>query len=69
MQRIVRVVARDGVTHDVPMRAEEAAFFMKMAELKAQTDPTITFHDVVAEWVEKRLREAEERGHLSALAN
>jgi hypothetical protein len=69
MQRVVRVVARDGVTHDVPMRAEEAAFFMQMAELKAQTDPTITFHDVVAEWVEKHLRLAEERSNPGALAN
>jgi hypothetical protein len=69
MIRLVRVVARDGVIHDVPMRAEEADFFMKLTELKARTDPSITFHDVVTSWLEKRRREQKERGDTSALAN
>ena len=69
MKRLVRVVARDGVAHDVPMRAEEAAFFMKLTELEARTDPSITFHDVVAAWIERRQREMEERGNTSNLVN
>jgi hypothetical protein len=69
MQRLVRVVARDGVTHDVPMRAEEADFFLKLAELKARVDPSITFHDVVTSWLEKHQQEQKERGDASALAN
>lgn len=59
MRRLVRVVGRDGVVQDVPMKAEEAAFFMKLAELKARTDPAITFHDVVAEWVERQRKNEE----------
>ena len=69
MQRLVRVVARDGVIHEVPMRAEEADFFMKLTELKAKNDPSITFHDVVTSWLEKMQREQEERGDTSTLAN
>ena len=69
MKRLVRVVARNGVTHDVPMRAEEAAFFMKLTELEARNDPSITFHDVVADWIERRQREMEERGNTSNLVN
>lgn len=69
MTRLVRVVTRNGVVHEVPMRAEEAAFFLRLTELEASSDPTITFHDVVAAWIEKRLREREERGNTSALAN
>ena len=52
MKRIVRVVGRNGVPYEVPMTAEQAAFFVRMAELKAQTDPGITFHEVVANWAD-----------------
>jgi hypothetical protein len=54
MKRLVRVVGSDGVVQEVAMKAEEAAFFMKLTEQEARIDPTITFHDVVAEWVERR---------------
>lgn len=69
MKRVVHVVARDGVTHKVLMRAEEAAFFMKLTELEAKSDPSITFHNVVTDWIEKRQREMEERGTTSNLVN
>ena len=69
MKRVVRVVARDGATHEVAMGAEEAAFFVRLAELEAQNDPTITFHDVVAAWLERQRREREERGTTSNLVN
>ena len=69
MKRLVRVVARDGATHEVAMGAEEAAFFVQLAELEARDDPTITFHDVVTAWLEKRRREREERGTTSKLVN
>lgn len=55
MKRIVRVVGRNGVTYEVPMTAEQAAFFLRLAELKAKTDPGITFDKVVADWREKQL--------------
>jgi hypothetical protein len=69
MKRLVRVIARDGAAYEVPMRAEEAAFFLQLAELEARTDPTITFHDVVANWIEKQVRGGEDRSDLSKLAN
>jgi hypothetical protein len=55
MKRIVRVVGRNGVTYEVPMTAEQAAFFLQLAELKAKADPGITFDEVVADWREKQL--------------
>jgi len=60
MKRIVQIVRRDGAVMDVPMTAEQAAFFLWLAELQAKTDPTITFHDIVAEWSEKLLRDDED---------
>ena len=47
MYRIVQVVERNGQIHQIPMTAQEAGFYQRLAELKAATDPTITFHDVV----------------------
>ncbi len=47
MYRIVQVVERNGQIHRIPMTAQEAGFYQRLAELKAVTDPTITFHDVV----------------------
>jgi hypothetical protein len=53
MKRIVHVVARNGVAYRVPMTAEQAAFFLRLTEFKARTNPGITFHDVVADWRQK----------------
>jgi len=53
IKRIVHVVGRNGVTYEVPLTAKQAAFFLRLAEFKAKTDPRITFHEVVAEWREK----------------
>ncbi len=53
--RIVHVVGRNGVAHEVPMTAEQAAFFLRLADFKAATDPGITFQEVVADWREKQL--------------
>lgn len=49
MYRIVQIVERNGQVHQIPMTAQEAGFYQRLAELKAATDPTVTFHDVVIE--------------------
>lgn len=49
MYRIVQVVERNGQIHRIPMTAQEAGFYQRLAELKAASDPGITFHDVVIE--------------------
>jgi len=54
IMRIVRVVGRNGVVYEVPMTAEQATFFLRLAEFKATTDPGITFHDVVVDWRKKQ---------------
>jgi hypothetical protein len=68
--RIVRVVGRTGMTYEVPMTAEQATFFLRLAEFKATTDPGITFHDVVADWRQKqshaRLSPSSQREERSA---
>ncbi|HEX9135234.1 MAG TPA: hypothetical protein VF844_23340 [Ktedonobacteraceae bacterium] len=56
MIRIVHVVGRDGKEYDVPMTAEQAAFYLRMAEFKAINDPTINFSVLVAEKREKELQ-------------
>lgn len=61
--RIVRVVGRNGVTYEVPMTAEQAAFFLRLAEFKAVTNPEITFHDVVVDW---RQKQRHQTGHRSS---
>jgi len=61
--RIVRVVGRDGVTYEVPMTAEQAAFLLRLAEFKAAADPSITFSDVVTDWRQKQYHQA---GHRSS---
>ncbi len=53
MKRIVQVVDRQGATYEKLMTAQQAAFCLRMAELKAQTDPEITFEDIIANWKEK----------------
>ncbi len=54
MMRIARVMGRSNVIYEVPMTAEQAAFFLRLAEFRAIAEPEITFHDVVAEWQEKQ---------------
>lgn len=54
--RIVHVVVRNGRAYDVPMTAEQAAFYLRLAEFKAMTDPAITFNELVAEKREQELR-------------
>ncbi len=49
MKRIVRVAEQNGTTHEVPMTAEQADFYLRLAEMKARTDQNVTFCDVVAE--------------------
>lgn len=56
MIRIVHVIGRDGREYDVPMTAEQAAFYLRMAEFKAINDPTINFSVLVAEKREKELQ-------------
>jgi hypothetical protein len=56
MIRIVHVVGRDGKEYDVPMTAEQAAFYLRLAEFKAIADPTINFSVLVAEKREKELQ-------------
>ncbi len=48
MYRNVRVVASNGRSYDVPLTAEQAAFYLRMAEYKAVTNPSITFGDLLA---------------------
>ena len=56
MIRIVHVVGRNGKEYDVPMTAEQAAFYLRLAEFKAINDPTINFSVLVAEKKEKELQ-------------
>jgi hypothetical protein len=56
MIRIVHVVGRDGKEYDVPMTAEQAAFYLRLAEFKAINDPTINFSVLVAEKKAKELQ-------------
>jgi hypothetical protein len=56
MKRIVHVTGRNGKEYNVPMTAEEAAFYLRLAEYKAIEDPSINFSVLVAEQREKELR-------------
>ncbi len=56
MQRIVHVIGRNGKEYNVPMTAEQAAFYLRLAEFKATRDPSINFSVLVAEQQEKRLQ-------------
>ena len=58
MHRIVRVVTSNGRAYDVPLTAQQAAFYMRMAEYKALADPSITFGDLLAA---KKEREAQRK--------
>lgn len=63
MIRIVHVVGRDGKEYDVPMTAEQAAFYLRLAEFKGIKDPTINFNTLVAEYREKELQHS--RGYYN----
>ena len=56
MQRIVHVIGRNGKEYNVPMTAEQAAYYMRLAEFKAAKDPSINFSTLVAEQREMELR-------------
>jgi hypothetical protein len=56
MIRIVHVIGRNGKEYDVPMTAEQAAFYQRLAEFKAINDPTVNFSVLVAEQREKELQ-------------
>ena len=56
MKRIVHVIGRNGKEYNVPMTAEQAAFYMRLAEYKAIKDPSINFSVLVAEQKEKELQ-------------
>jgi hypothetical protein len=56
MKRIVHVVGRNGKEYNVPMTAEQAAFYLRLAEFKAIKIPTINFSVLVAEQREKELQ-------------
>ncbi len=60
MYRIVHVVERNGQIHRIPMTAQQADFYHRLAELKAVTNPSITFHDIVIEQKAKG-QEAQQR--------
>lgn len=56
MHRIVRIVASDGRAYEVPLTAEQTAFYLRMAELKALVDPSVTFGDLLAAKREKEMQ-------------
>ncbi|HVB75087.1 MAG TPA: hypothetical protein VNE38_16175 [Ktedonobacteraceae bacterium] len=56
MYRIVHVIARDGKTLQVPLTAQQAAFYMRLAQFKSTSNPVVTFGDLLAEKREKELR-------------
>jgi len=56
MKRIVHVIGRNGKEYNVPMTAEQASFYLRLATLKAMKDPTINFSVLVAEQREKELQ-------------
>ncbi len=53
MARIVRVVSHDGTAHEVSMTAQQAAFCLRLAEVKSRTGQQTTFCDVVAKTQEQ----------------
>jgi hypothetical protein len=56
MYRNVRVVASNGRAYDVPLTAEQAAYYLRMAEYRTATDPSITFGDLLAAKREKEMQ-------------
>ena len=56
MYRIVQVVGRDGKSYHMPMTAAQAAFYLRLAEFKAATEPSVTFNDLVLAKKEQELQ-------------
>lgn len=56
MHRTVCVVASNGRAYEVPLTAEQAAFYLRMAEYRALADPSITFGDLLAAKKEKEIQ-------------
>ena len=56
MKRIVHVIGRNGKEYNVPLTAEQAAFYLRLAAFKAMKDPTINFSVLVAEQWGKELQ-------------
>jgi len=56
MHRIVSVVASNGRAYDVPLTAEQAAYYLRMAEYRAVTNPSVTFSDLLAAKREKDMQ-------------
>ena len=61
MYRIVHIVGQNGTTYEVPMTAEQASYYHRLAEFRATTDPKITFGDVVVEKKERELQSKSKR--------
>ena len=53
IKRMVHVVDRNGKEYNVPMTAEQAAYYLRLAAFKALKDPSINFSVLVAEQREK----------------
>ena len=56
MKRIVHVIGRNGKEYNVPLTAEQAAFYLRLAAFKALKDPAINFSVLVAEQRENELQ-------------
>ena len=63
MHRIVRVVASNGRAYDVPLTAQQAAFYLRLAEYRAVADPSVTFSDLLAETREKEMQGKHRQSH------
>jgi hypothetical protein len=56
LYRTVRVVTGNGRAYDVPLTAEQAAFYLRLAEYKAATNQPITFGDLLVAKREKEMQ-------------
>lgn len=56
MHRTVCGVASNGRAYEVPLTAEQAAFYLRMAEYRALADPSITFGDLLAAKKEREMQ-------------
>ena len=62
MYRIVRVEASNGRAYEVPLTAEQAAFYLRLAEYKAVADPSVTLGDLLAAKSEKEMQGKRRQG-------
>jgi len=63
MHRIVHVVASNGRAYHVPLTAEQAAYYLRMAEYKALADPSITFGDLLVAKREMEVQRKRKQSH------